>query len=169
MDWTVEQDATLLKAAADGLSRQHIADIVFRGERTRNMICGRLWRLGWRNPDHEAPATKKNRRMKQLFRAAIEEVDDVPPAPAPARTKAKPKMLAKPKPVHLPPPVEPESLNLPVQGLNGAMCRYPTKTEGRQHFFCGAPTPDVTHVWCRWHRLRVYQDRTAAQAMKRER
>ena len=74
----------------------------------------------------------------------------------------RPRHKAK-KPQVLPPVDAPVSLDLPFAELTRHHCRYPTRSDGRQHRFCGAPVDQSIPVpYCAYHFRVAYRVEVAA-------
>lgn len=94
----------------DGLSASQIARKLGRGL-TRNAIIGKVYRLGLENPTMKTN-TPRSPRERKLPKCA-------------------------PLPIPVPPPPEaPPSLNLDIEQLTAATCRYPLGTEA-PYSYCG--------------------------------
>lgn len=110
----------------DGLSASQIARKLGHGL-TRNAVIGKVYRLGLENPTMKTNTPRSPRERK----------------------------LPKCAPIPLPPPEAPPSLNLDIEQLTAATCRYPLGTEA-PYSYCGHE-PKPGRVYCPFHCLVAYQ------------
>lgn len=155
--WTPEEDEALLAASAKGLSCQQIADKLGR---QRNGVIGRLHRLRHAG---KAPLPVILTAME-----APQQIVVPPPKPPAPKPKPAPPPKPAPAPAREEPATAPEPRHAVITDLAAGECRFSTKSVGRSHFFCGAKVAEPGEVWCGFHRGLVYQNRTAAQALKSE-
>lgn len=141
-DWTASRIDDLRRMVAEGLSARQIA-----GELgvSRNAICGKIHRCGFKGPAKEIrttnplggriaqwpPMTREEKARRQKERALLREITQPQPLP-----KAQP---------HL------GSLNLTFDQLHSGACRYPIG-DGAPFLFCGQPI--ARDSYCR-HCFRV--------------
>lgn len=128
-DWNPDAIAKLVSLHAQGLSAGQIA-YQFGGKMTRNMVCGKLGRLG-------IPALPVGKR------SSLPRLHLVRPKPIPVviPPEAPPLVLVRNKPVT-------------IETLQPGMCKWPYG-EGANIHFCASQS--VPHEpWCPFHRSKAW-------------
>lgn len=140
--WTESRVAMLRSLWAQGLSTRLIAERI--GVVSKNAVIGKAHRLGLSkrpSPVH---------REKEPAGAAEDQTEVTPSKEAPVQATVRKPIKKTPKPKAAP------LGQVPMAGLHGGMCRYPTAEDktGR-HLFCGAQTAK-DKAWCPDHLAIVY-------------